>query len=466
VVLLQNNQSGKEAKMDREFRRAVEQARRHQGLYFAGLLSEQTILSALGLAREVWQGWVYTPAVTVWVFLAQCLSADHSCREAVAGLLSWRLARGLRACSAETGAYCTARDRLPEETCQQLLRQTGRQLDEEAPREWRWHAHRVLDVDGSTFTMADTPENQAEYPQLDSQKRGCGFPIARIVVVFSLAVGTVLEAALGQYQGKKTGENSLFRTLHPLLETDDVVLADRYFSGWFDLALILQRGAHVVVRQHQRRTSDFRMGQRLGAYDHVVSWLKPPRPSWMSMEQYAALPNYLLVREVRVLVQQKGFRTQRLVVVTTLLDAEYEAEELAQLYRRRWQAELHLRSLKSVMQMDHLRCKTPHRVRNELYMHLIMYNLLRRVVALAAFSAGVEPWQVSFKGALQTLTKFLPLLETNIDTAVWCAALLAACAAHEVGHRPDRFEPRVVKRRPKPHKRMTMPRSEYKRRAA
>lgn len=453
--------------MDLEFRRAVEQARCQQGLYFAGLLSEQAILSAFGLAREVWQGWVYTPAITVWVFLAQCLSADHSCREAVAGLLSWRLARGLSPCSAETGAYCMARDRLPEETCRQLLRQTGLQLDEEAPREWRWHTHRVLDVDGSTFTMADTPENQTEYPQLAEQKRGCGFPIARIVVVFSLAVGAVLEAALGKYQGKKTGENSLFRTLHPLLEKDDVVLADRYFSGWFDLALIRLRGAYAMIRQHQRRSSDFRLGRRLGSYDHLVSWLKPPRPSWMSAAQYAALPAYLLVREVRVLVQQKGFRTQRLVVVTTLLDAaDYEAEELAQLYRRRWQAELHLRSLKCVLQMDHLRCKTPHRVRNEFYMHLIMYNLLRRVVALAAFSAGKEPWRVSFKGALQTLARLLPLLETNITAEVWCDALLAACSAHEVGNRLDRFEPRVKKRRPKPHKLMTMPRSEYKRRAA
>ena len=453
--------------MDLEFRRALAQARDQQGLYFAGLLSEQTILLAFGVARGVWQGWIYTPAVTVWVFLAQCLSADHSCREAVAGLLGWRLARGLAPCAVETGAYCTARDRLPEETCVQLMRQTGRQLDEEAPRDWRWHGHRVLDVDGSTFTMADTPENQAEYPQLAEQKPGCGFPIARIVVVFSLAVGTVLEAALGKYQGKETGENSLFRTLHPLLEKDDVVLADRYFSGWFDMALIRQRGAHVVIRQHQRRSSDFRRGQRLGPYDHVVSWPKPPRPSWMSEEQYAALPAVLLVREVRVLVRQKGFRTQRLVVVTTLLDAEnYEAEELAQLYRRRWQAELHLRSLKCVLQMDHLRCKTPHRVRNEFYMHLIMYNLLRRVVALAAFSTGVEPWRVSFKGALQTLTKLLPLLESNIDASVWCDALLKAIAAHEVGNRPDRFEPRVKKRRPKPHKLMTKPRREYKRRAA
>ena len=173
--------------MDLAFRRAVAEARRHGDLYFAGLLAEDRILDAFGKASGLWQGWIYTPAVTIWVFLAQCLSADHSCREAVAGLIAWRLARGLRPCSAKTGAYCTARDEVPEAACSQLLRDTGCRVDEEAPADWRWLEHRVLDVDGSTFTMPDTPANQAEYPQMASQRRGCGFPIARIVVVFSLA---------------------------------------------------------------------------------------------------------------------------------------------------------------------------------------------------------------------------------------------------------------------------------------
>ena len=155
------------------------------------------------------------------------------------------------------------------------MRQTGREADEEAPREWRWLGHRVLDVDGSTLTMPDTPANQAEYPQVPGQQRGCGFPIARIVVVFSLAVGTVLDAAIGKYEGKQTGENSLFRTLHDVLQEEDVVLADRYFSGWFDIALLQERSVHMVVRKHQLRTTDFRTGRRLGRNDHVVCWSKP-----------------------------------------------------------------------------------------------------------------------------------------------------------------------------------------------
>ena len=453
--------------MDSAFCRAVAEARRHGDLYFAGLLSEDRILEAFGQARWFWQGWIYTPAVTVWVFLSQCLSADHSCREAVAGLIAWRLARGLRPCSADTGAYCTARKDLSEETCSQLMRDTGRQVDEEAPPEWRWLGHRVLDVDGSTFTMADTPANQAEYPQVSGQKRGCGFPIARIVVVFSLAVGTVLEATLGKYQGKQTGENSLFRTLHPMLQEGDVVLADRYFSGWFDIALLKERRVDIVVRKHQLRATDFRTGQRLGSRDHLVCWKKSPRPEWMSKEVHAALPDSLTLREVRVHVEQKGFRTRELVVVTTLLDAEkYPAAELAKLYRRRWQAELNLRSLKVVLQMDHLRCKTPHRVRNEFYMHMVAYNLIRRVMAVAAFRSSVEPWTVSFKGALQTINRLLPVLSTSLSTADWCEAMLEAIATHVVGDRPDRFEPRVRKRRPKKYQPMTEPRENYRRRAA
>jgi DDE family transposase len=454
-------------KMDFAFRRAVAQARRHGDLYFAGLLSEEDIDQAFGKARWFWQGWIYTPAVTMWVFLSQCLSPDHSCRDAVAQLIAWLLARGRPSCSADTGAYCTARDRLPEDACLQLLRDTGRQVEKDAPSEWLWLGRRVMDVDGSTVTMADTEANQAEYPQQPGQKPGCGFPIARMVVVFSLAVGTVLDAAIGKYRGKQTGENSLFRTLHHILREGDVVLADRYFSGWFDIALIKQRGSDMVVRKHQMRATDFRTGQRLGSDDHLVRWRKPKRPDWMSEEQYDTLPDSLTMREVRVRVEQKGFRTKELTVVTTLLDSEkYPATEIAVLYRRRWQAELKLRSLKIVLQMDHLRCKTPHRVRNEFYMHLVAYNLIRKAMAIAAVQAGVQPWMVSFKGTLQTLNKLLPLLNTSVSTEDWCEAVLDAIATHVVGNRPDRFEPRLKKRRPKNYKFIRRPRQEYKKRAA
>jgi putative transposase len=439
--------------MVRSFRSAVAEARRHSGLYFAALVPEDRIEKAFGAARWLWQGWIYTPAVTVWIFLSQCLSPDHSCREAVARLIAWRVARGWKPCSAETGAYCTARNDLPEEAIHHLMRDTGKQVEEQAPHSWLWHGRKVRVVDGSTVTMPDSEENQAAYPQPKSQQPGCGFPIARILVIFSLAVGTVLEAAIGQYKGKQTGENSLFRGLYEVLGEGDVILADRYFSGWCDIALPLQRGVDLVLRKHQLRQTDFRTGKRLGKDDHLVFWTRPQRPKWMSVEQYATLPEWLTLREVRIRVVQKGFRTKVLLVVTTLLDAQrYPPEEIALLYRWRWQAELHLRSIKAVLQMDHLRCKTPERVRNEFYMHLVGYNLIRGVMAVAAFQFGKSPWEISFKGALQTLSQFLPMLLTSATTEAWCQALLMAVATHAVGDRPDRFEPRRVKRRPKPYK--------------
>lgn len=445
----------------------VAAARRHGDLFFAALLSQEVILTALGVASSLWHGWVYTPETTVWVFLSQCLSADHSCRDAVARLAAWRLAQGLPACSAETGAYCTARNQLPEETCQRLVRHTGQELERQAPPEWLWHGRAVRVADGTTFTMPDTAANQAEYPQQKTQKPGCGFPIARLLVVFSLAVGTVLDAAIRPYEGKQTGENSMFRTLHSLFSPGDVALADRYFSGWFDLALLGQRRVDLVMRKHQLRATDFRRGRRLGPDDHLVCWAKPQRPEWMSRECYATLPEELQVREVRVRVIQRGFRLKSLVVVTTLLDAaEFSAEAIADLYRLRWQAELNLRSLKTVLTMDHLRCKTPQRVRNELYMHLLGYNLIRQAMALAAIESGICPWQLSFKGALQTLNNFLPLLCCQMHIADGCAALLNCLATHLVGNRPDRYEPRLVKRRPKKYKHLRERRANYRRRIA
>lgn len=449
--------------MVHSFHATVAEARRHGNLYFAALLPRDRILKAFEAARATWQGWVYTPAITVWVFLSQCLSPDHSCRDAVARLVAWRVTQGLSPCSADTGAYCTARGDLPEEAVHALVRDTGRQVEDESPETWLWHGRKVRVVDGSTITMPDTPENQAVYPQAKTQKPGCGFPIARLLVVFSLSVGTVLEAAIGKYKGKQTGETSLFRGLYEALAEGDVILADRYFSGWCDIALLLQRGLDVVIRKNALRRTDFRLGKHLGKDDHLVSWSKSPRPEWMSIAEHAMLPDELTLREVRLRVAQKGFRTRSLVVVTTLTDAEkYPPEEIALLYRRRWQAELHLRSLKIVLQMDHLRCKTPERVRNEFWTHLLGYNLIRGVMASAARESGRLPWEISFKGTLQTLNQFLPILLSRISNEAWCKALLTAVATHIVANRPDRFEPRLVKHRPKPYSYLSKPRRSYK----
>jgi hypothetical protein len=318
-------------------------------------------------------------------------------------------------------------------------------------------------VDGSTVSMPDTPENQKAFPQLGSQQPGVGFPIARLVVLFSLTVGTVLGAALGRCQGKRTGETSLFHTLQHNLEPDDILLADRLFGSYWELAGARQRGADMVCRLHQARHVDFRRGHRLGREDHVVTWTRPARPEWMDEATYAALPATLLVREVRVRVAQAGFRTRRLVVVTTLLDPEaFPRQDVALLYRIRWYAEVDLRSLKVTLQMDILRGQSPEMVRKEVWAHLLAYNLLRGLMAQAARAAGVLPLRVSFQGALQTVTAFAALLWTAPATelAELMRRVREAIGAHRVGDRPNRYEPRQRKRRPKSYPWVKEPRSQ------
>jgi hypothetical protein len=335
-----------------------------------------------------------------------------------------------------------------------LVRRTGQSIHQRAHDSWLFHGRAVKIMDGSTVIMPDTPENQAAYPQAKTQAPGVGFPIARILVVFSLAVGTVLEAAMGPYQGKETSELALLREI-----------IDRFFCSYWVIAVFLARGVDVLVRLHQRRTADFRRGRRLGRKDHLVTWPKPQQvPDWMSRAEYDAMPAELTVREFRVRVEDKTKRVRTLDLVTTLVDAkEYRAQELGNLFRQRWYAELDLRSLKSDMQMEMLRTKSPEMVRKEVAVHLLGYNLIRGIMAAAAPVGGVKPRQLSSTGALHTIRSFE---EDHLYDPVWIRAdlprLLELIVRKRVGDRPDRYEPRAVKRRPKPHPLLKMPRRKAK----
>jgi hypothetical protein len=449
--------------------RAAQQAARqhltHQpGLPFAGLLSSQDITQALP-ADLAWRQRLFTPLITVWVFLSQILDPDHSCRQAVARFLAWLLARGQPACSAHTGAYCQARQRLPETTLPHLTRQTGSRLEQDSPHAWRWHRRRTRLADGSTLSMPDTVANQKAYPQARTQKPGVGFPILRFVVVFSLAVGTVLDATLAPYKGKQTGETHMLWHLLDKMQRGDLLVGDRCYATYWLLAKAQSLGIDVVFRQHQLRKVDFRSGRRLGPDDHVICWQKPQRPAWLDRATWAALPDTLTLREIRIRVPKGQCRTRQIVLVTTLLDtSRYAKNEVQALYRRRWEAELHLRALKQTLQMDILRGKSPALVRKELWAHLLIYNLIRTLMSRAAQAHGLEPWQISFKGTLQTLNAFGGVLAhgTMPDADASYQAFLKAVAGHRVGNRPDRYEPRKLKRRPKPHKLLSRPRQEEK----
>jgi Transposase DDE domain len=408
-------------------------------------------------------GNIYSVAVTLWAFLAQVLSKEKACVAAVARILVLRLALDLPPCAAETSAYCKARAKLPERFLQRLALDVGQQVERAAPTAWRWKGRHVFLADGSTLSMPDTPANQQAYPQPRTQKPGLGFPIMRVVVLLALATAVLTGAAFGPYVGKNQGEPALLRTLLDQLQAGDVLLGDRYYGTYWLVALALARGVDVVFRLHHRRGVDFRRGTRLGRDDHVVVWKKPQRPPWLDEETYAGLPATLTVRELRTQIQQRGCRTKELIVVTTLLEAaQYSKDEITDLYHERWQVELDLRSIKAHLGMDILRCKSPAMVRKEIWAYFLAYNLTRKVMAQAAQEKGVWPRQISLMGAVQTLNEFRgQLLFADANTLVRLAgALFVAVVSHRVGDRPDRCEPRAVKRRPQPLRYLTKPRPE------
>jgi hypothetical protein len=437
-------------------------------LPFTNVLTEEVIAQAL-TALSGWLDRIFSPLVTLWVFLGQALSADHSCRAAVARLLAHRLAQGQSPCSAETGAYCQARKRLPESFFADVARHTGRALDAKVEPQWLWKRRRVYLYDGSSVSMPDTPKNQAEYPQPDTQKPGLGFPLARIAAIFSLACGAVLDVGICRYAGKGQSELGLLRTLWDLFVPGDILLADRLMCTWTEMVLLQQRGVDCVCRLTSHRTADFRRGKRLGSGDHLVQWAKPTKPRSIDRKTYDALPAFLMVRECRVRVEQPGFRVQRLIIATTLLDAAtFTKDDLGTLYRVRWHAELDLRSLKETLQMRVLRCKTPELVRKELWTHILAYNLIRTIIAQAASKHGLAPRSISFKGAVQTLEAFQAVIalqgEDNAEfRRIIYEQVLDAIASHRVAERPDRYEPRLRKRRPKHYGFLRKPRPEAKR---
>jgi hypothetical protein len=445
------------------------QLQQSPGLPFAEALPADQVHTTLRAIGGFFRQRVWAPAVTLWTFLSQCLDADPSCRQAVTRLLAWRTARGLPRCSTNTGAYCKARGRLPEALLAQLTRDTGAATRRRAAAGWLWKGRAVKVADGTCVSMPDTPANQEEYPQPRSQKPGCGFPLLRLVVVFSLAVGTVLDAALGRYHGKGTGEQSLLRSLWDGFAAGDVLLGDRNFCCYWVVAEASARGADVVLRLNAGWAKDLRACQRLGPGERRMRLTRPRRPAWMSKEEYAGVVEELWVRCVEVRVRQKGFRTKSLVVATTIWDRQVTAGDLAALYRCRWQAELDLRSLKEALQMDILRGQSPEVVRKEVWAHLLIYNVIRGLMAQAAQARGVRPEEVSFTGAVQATRAFLPHLRAAADAATalrLAEELLHAIGAHRVGDRPDRCEPRATKRRPKNYPYLTVPRAQSRARLA
>ena len=367
--------------------------------------------------------------------------------------------------SPKTGAYCRARARLPLKEIEGLHEALAERLKGTSIEKACWRGRKVKVIDGSSVSMPDSPENQARYPQPSTQKRGCGFPVMRIVAAFSLGSGTLLTLAKGALAAH---ERILFHLLWDSFDVGDVVLADRGFCSYADFYCLSQRGVDSVMRNNQRRKAGVEEVKRLGKGERLIHWKKTKVcPKWLDREQWQNMPDTLLVREATITIDVPGFRSETIVVVTTLLDhKEYPQDALAELYRRRWMAELYLRDIKISLGMDVLRCKTPDMVEKELWMHIIAYNLIRSIMCQAADAHGVDSQRISFKGTTATVRQWAPLMATvENDTGQherMLTVMLKCIARDPVPLRPNRIEPRAIKRRPKNHQLMTKPRPEFK----
>lgn len=438
------------------------------GLPFADVLTAQAVERAFADHNALFgQDDIFSTPVVLWAFLAQVLrdGKGAACAAAVADIATYMQQTGSPVPSGDTGDYCRARSKLDLTALRNLVSETARQLQDNADASWLWHGLHAKLIDGFTFTMPDTMENQHEFPQQKTQEPGIGFPIARACAVLSLATAAIHDLNIGPYEGKETGETALLRGMLEVFDKDDIAVFDRYYCSFMMLAILRLRETHFCTRLHQRRPHDFRQGKRLGQDDHLVTWTRPAKPSWMSDAWYQRIPETMTLREVRFQVTVPGRRTEALTVVTSLIDpVAYPREDIAELYGYRWNAELDIRDIKQTLNLDHLRCKSPDMIRRELWVTLLAYNLIRKSIATAAAIHDKQPRQLGFTLACQTILSSWMLLATGAcrnERQLWRLAL-KRIAANEVANRPGRIEPRVLKRRRHRYPLMRKPRQELR----
>lgn len=397
---------------------------------------------------------IFTPLITLRLFLLQVLNDDRSCKAAVARFVIERAQNGESAVSYNSGPYCDARQRLPLDRCEDAVKETAEKV-KQIPNRLKWKGFHVYNVDGTTVQLEDTTENQVEFPQQKNQKPGLGFPIVRISALISLSNGMVTDYAYGSYEGKGVGESSLFDQIRGNLTEGDLLLADRYYATYAIIMLLLLAGVPVVMRSHANRIIDYRKGKRLGKRDHLVAWKKPKRiPVWMSKEDYDNLPDTLEVRE---------FRVNGIDYITTLLEPKnFTKKGLSELYKQRWNIELDFRTLKTHMGMDELSCRTPKMIKIELAMYFLAYNIIRSLIINSAEKFEKIPRKISFRAAAQLIvasaTSLIVIVRSNMLGLV--DTLLQAISSNPIGVRDQPPQPRARKRRPKPYPLLMIPRSQ------
>lgn len=444
------------------------------GLPFQELLPMEIIENILREIGVKYRSRIYNPVVIVWSFLSQVLEPDHSCQNAVSRIMAYLADEDRKIPSANTSAYCQARKKLPEELFKKLLEKSAKNNEDKIDKKHLWRGRPVKSIDGSTVSMPDTLKNQSAYPQPSSQKKGCGFPLAKIGVLFSYATGSVVGIVIDIF---KTHDIKLARKLTDYLKRGDILLGDRAFCSYLDICLWQQKGIDTVVRLHQGRLQKGKKRPKYTVYppfkqkkktrksppDCLIIWSKPNRkPPDISPEDFDILPNDLVLRELHCYICIPGFRTKEITVVTTLLDAvEYPASAILELYESRWQTEVNLRNLKTILGMDILSCQTPEMIRKEIYVYLLAYNLLRSIMYDAGATFDCQPIRLSLQATRQHFNNFSSRWDnkTQLQAAKIYQIMLEQVADSYQKKRVGRVEPRVRKRRPKAYPLMQEPRS-------
>jgi hypothetical protein len=399
---------------------------------------------------------------TFWAFFSQVLDADGGCQEVVRKLQAFCAMRSKPLPSSSTAAYCQARQRLDMESLETVFAHTSKQSRDSAD-DASLNGRRVVVVDGTGLSMPDTPENQAVWPQRGNQKPGCGFPQASLCACFCLRSGTMLSYRVGN---KHTHELRLLRQQRELFKPGDIFLGDKGFCSYYDVSKFKDQGVDSVITLARRTpVSEAESVKVLGDNDRLIHWEKPAKNKQTSYSEsdWDALPETLLLRQIKVIVTQPGFRVSSFYIITTLLDATlYPASDIADLYFQRWDVELFFRDLKTTMGMDVLRCKTPDMIRKEILMHFIAYNGIRHLMSEAVKGHEVTLRRVSFKGSVQALRQWEPHLNQSKSRQGEKDRLMRllhdSIADNATPHRPGRREPRVRKRRPKNYQLLTVPR--------
>lgn len=434
------------------------------GLPFKEHLSEGMVIDCLKELGLKFRDRVYTPYVTLLIYLSQVMDQDQSCRKAVSRLISHFVQNALEPPSSDTGAYCKARQRLSLELLAMLIKKICSSLKSKVNSEHKWFGRTVKIIDGSTVSMPDTEKNQQEFPQHKKQAKGCGFPLAYIGALFCHATGAMLEISFGN---KHTGEKELLRMIWHTLKTGEILLADGYYPTYFIISSLLKGDVDILMRQHHKRKVDFKKGIALGKNDHLITFTIPYMKSIRNITQkeYEELPLSLTLREVKFVIRRKGWRDTEMILVTSLTcPKKYPLEKIAELYTQRWRCEVNFRDLKTTMKMDITTGRTPEMMKKEVYIRMLAYNIMRTIMWDSARPDKQDYLRISFKGALQHFTNFMIYISFQTKNQFETSKkIMAQLIAKELNpDRPFRVEPRVQKRRPKLFKLMIKPRNELK----